>query len=169
MIHEGRTVMRDPHNFDARANIMWGGMVCHNDIMGVGRKQDWNSHHLEHVMSAVYDCAHGAGLSVIMPAWMTYCIEHSDAKRFTQLAVKVFGCQLDVDDPKRTAREGVEAFQHHKREINMPQTLAEIGADPNDIEKLVEMHGVGDGVTGGYVGLTSDAIREIYQIAAGLR
>lgn len=169
MIHEGRTVMRDPHNFDARANIMWGGMVCHNDIMGVGRKQDWNSHHLEHVMSAVYDCAHGAGLSVIMPAWMTYCIEHSDAKRFTQLAVKVFGCQLDVDDPKRTAREGVEAFKNLMREFNMPLTFAEIGADPNDIEKLVEMNGVGDGVTGGYVGLTSDAIREIYQIAAGLR
>lgn len=55
------------------------------------------------------------------------------------------------------------------REFNMPLTFAEIGADPNDIEKLVEMNGVGDGVTGGYVGLTSDAIREIYQIAAGLR
>ena len=68
MLHEGRRVMEDPHNYEARANIMWAGMVCHNDIMGVGRQQDWNSHHLEHVLSAKYDCAHGAGLAVIMPA-----------------------------------------------------------------------------------------------------
>ena len=70
MLHEGPRVMADPHDYGARANIMWAGMVCHNDMMGVGRKQDWNSHHLEHVLSALYDCAHGAGLAVIMPAWM---------------------------------------------------------------------------------------------------
>lgn len=166
MMHEGRTVMKDPDNFDARANIMWGGMVCHNDIMGVGRKQDWNSHHLEHVLSAVYNCAHGAGLAVIMPAWMSYCIEHSDAKRFIQLATRVFGCQMDYDAPKRTAREGVEAFKNFLRELNMPLTYAELGIDP-DIDKMVEMNNVGDGVTGGYVGLTSEAIREIYELARG--
>ncbi len=166
MMHEGRTVMKDPNNFDARANIMWGGMVCHNDIMGVGRKQDWNSHHLEHVLSAVYNCAHGAGLAVIMPAWMTYCIEHSDAKRFIQLATRVFGCQMDYDDPKRTAREGVQVFKNFLKELNMPLTYAELGIEP-DIDKMVEMNNVGDGVTGGYVGLTSEAIREIYELAKG--
>ena len=120
MMHEGRRVMKDPHDYEARANIMWAGMVVHNDVMGVGRKQDWNSHHLEHVLSAVYDCAHGAGLSVIMPAWMSYCVEHSDALRFAQMATRIFGCQMDYDDPKRTAREGVEAFKNFLRELNMP-------------------------------------------------
>ena len=52
----------------------------------------------------------------------------------------------------------------------MPLTLAELGIDAADIEKLVEMNGVKDGeVTGGYVGLTRDAIREIYEMAAGIR
>ena len=83
MLHEGRRVMEDPHNYEARANIMWAGMVCHNDIMGVGRQQDWNSHHLEHVLSAKYDCAHGAGLAVIMPAWMRYCAEHGGGNNST--------------------------------------------------------------------------------------
>lgn len=169
MMHEGRSVMADPHDYDARANIMWGGMVCHNDIMGVGRKQDWNSHHLEHVLSALYDVAHGAGLSVIMPAWMSYCIEHGNAERFVLMATRIFGCQLDASDPKRTAREGVEAFKNFLRELNMPLTFAEIGVDPDDIGRMVEMNNVGDGVTGGYLGLSSDAVREIYEIAAGLR
>lgn len=170
MLHEGRRVMEDPHNYEARANIMWAGMVCHNDVMGIGRKQDWNSHHLEHVLSAVYDCAHGAGLAVIMPAWMDYCIEHHpDANRFVAMATRLFGCQMDYADPKRTAREGVAAFRSFLRELGMPLTFAEIGADPNDIAKLVEMNNIGDGVTGGYVGLDKQAHFEIYEIAAGLR
>ena len=169
MLHEGPRVMADPHDYGARANIMWAGMVCHNDMMGVGRKQDWNSHHLEHVLSALYDCAHGAGLAVIMPAWMRYCADHHDGLRMAQMAVRVFGCQMDFADPRRTALEGIAAFRAFLKSIGMPLTLAEIGADPADIPKLVEMNHVGGGVTGGYVGLTSDAIREIYEIAAGLR
>ena len=169
MLHEGPRVMADPHDYGARANIMWAGMVCHNDMMGVGRKQDWNSHHLEHVLSALYDCAHGAGLAVIMPAWMRYCADHHDGLRMAQIAVRVFGCQMDFADPRRTALEGIAAFRAFLKSIGMPLTFAEIGADPADIPKLVEMNHVGGGVTGGYVGLTSDAIREIYEIAAGLR
>ena len=169
MLHEGRRVMADPHNYEARANIMWAGMVCHNDVMGVGRKQDWNSHHLEHVLSALYDCAHGAGLAVIMPAWMRYCVEHGGQKRFAQMAVRVFGCQMDFDDPKRTAMEGVNAFRAFLKDIGMPLTFAEIGADPADIPKLVEMNHIGDGVTGGYIGLDRAAHQEIYEIAAGMR
>ena len=42
---------------------MWAGMVAHNNIVGVGRQQDWNSHGLEHELSGLYDCAHGAGLA----------------------------------------------------------------------------------------------------------
>ena len=169
MLHEGPRVMADPHDYGARANIMWAGMVCHNDMMGVGRKQDWNSHHLEHVLSALYDCAHGAGLAVVMPAWMRYCADHHDGLRMAQMAVRVFGCQMDFADPRRTALEGIAAFRAFLKSIGMPLTFAEIGADPADIPKLVEMNHVGGGVTGGYVGLTSDAIREIYEIAAGLR
>ena len=78
--------MEDPHNYEARANIMWAGMVCHNDIMGVGRQQDWNSHHLEHVLSAKYDCAHGAGLAVIHPIlyrhgvqWSAYFLDYRNS------------------------------------------------------------------------------------------
>ena len=167
MLHEGRRVMEDPHNYEARANIMWAGMVCHNDIMGVGRQQDWNSHHLEHVLSAKYDCAHGAGLAVIMPAWMRYCAEHGGEKRLAQMAVRVFGCQMDFDDPKRTALEGIEAFRAFLRSIGMPLTFAEIGADPADIPELVEMNRIGDGKTGGYIGLDRQAHFDIYNLAAG--
>ncbi|WP_303805483.1 iron-containing alcohol dehydrogenase, partial [Ruminococcus flavefaciens] len=63
MVKETPRVIADPDNYDARANIMWAGMVAHNGIVGVGRSQDWNSHGIEHELSALYDCAHGAGLA----------------------------------------------------------------------------------------------------------
>lgn len=97
------------------------------------------------MLSAKYDCAHGAGLAVIMPAWMRYCAEHGGEKRLAQMAVRVFGCQMDFDDPKRTALEGIEAFRAFLRSIGMPLTFAEIGADPADIPELVEMNHIGDG------------------------
>lgn len=81
----------------------------------------------------------------------------------------VYGGQMDFDDPKRTAREGVEAFKNFLRELNMPLTFAEVGADPASIPRLVEMNNIGDGVTGGYVGLDRAAHFEIYETAAGLR
>lgn len=70
MIHEAPKVIEDPDHYQARANIMWAGMMAHNDCCGVGRVQDWASHDMEHELSAIYDCAHGAGLAVVFPAWM---------------------------------------------------------------------------------------------------
>jgi len=72
MIKEAPRVIRDPNNYQAQANIMWAGMMAHNNSCGVGRTQDWASHNIEHELSALYDCAHGAGLAVVFPAWMTY-------------------------------------------------------------------------------------------------
>ena len=54
MIKETPRVIADPHNYQARANIMWAGTVAHNDIVGVGRSQDWNSHAIEHELSGVF-------------------------------------------------------------------------------------------------------------------
>ena len=37
MKHEGPRVIADPNNYEARANIMWAGMMAHNNSCGVGR------------------------------------------------------------------------------------------------------------------------------------
>lgn len=67
---------------------MWAGTVAHTNIVGVGREQDWNSHGIEHELSALYDCAHGAELAVIMPAWMEFVYKHN-VLRFAQAAVRI--------------------------------------------------------------------------------
>ena len=164
MIRETPRVITDPANYEARANIMWAGTVAHTNIVGVGREQDWNSHGIEHELSALYDCAHGAGLAVIMPAWMEYVLGHNPL-RFAQAAVRIWGCQMDFEVPERTAREGVVRFRRFLRSIGMPLTFAELGAKPEDIPHLVESFGIGDGKTGGFMPLTREDVTNIYETA----
>ena len=165
MVKETPRVIADPGNYQARANIMWAGTVAHTNIVGVGRAQDWNSHGIEHELSALYDCAHGAGLAVIMPAWMEFVYKHNPL-RFAQAAVRVWGCQMDFENPEVTALEGIRRFRSFLRSIGMPINFAELGAREEDIPRLVEKHGVGTGRTGGFVALSAEDIAEIYRIAA---
>ena len=166
MKHEGPRVIADPQNYEARANIMWAGMMAHNNSCGVGRSQDWNSHNIEHELSALYDCAHGAGLAVTMPAVFTYVMNH-DVMRFAKAAVRVWGCQMDFDHPEATALEGIEAFRNFLISIGMPKNFKELGAKEEDIPKLVEVLCRGDGRTGtisGFVSLNEDDCTKIYQM-----
>ncbi|HBB72596.1 MAG TPA: NADH-dependent alcohol dehydrogenase [Ruminococcus sp.] len=165
MIKETPRVIADPCNYDARANIMWAGTVAHTNIVGVGREQDWNSHGIEHELSALYDCAHGAGLAVIMPAWMEFVCSH-DPMRFAQAAVRVWGCHMDFANPENTAREGIRRFRSFLHSIGMPINFAELGAREEDIPALVDKFGIGSGRTGGFVKLSAEDIAEIYRIAA---
>ena len=165
MIKETPRVIADPGNYEARANIMWAGTVAHNDIVGVGRSQDWNSHAIEHELSALYDCAHGAGLAVIMPAWMEFVYKH-DIMRFAQAAVRIWGCEMNFINPELTALEGIQCFRSFLSYIGLPINFEELGAKEEDIPKLVDKLGIGNGRTGGFVQLSSNDIIEIYRIAA---
>ena len=127
--------LADPGDYNARAELMWAGMLAHNNSCGVGRQQDWASHQMEHELSSFYDCAHGAGLAVVMPAWMEYVMPQG-VDRFAQFAVRVFGCEMDFACPENTAREGIERLRAFFRSIGMPTTFAEIGARAEDIPAM---------------------------------
>lgn len=166
MVKETPRVIEDPNNYDARANIMWAGTVAHNGIVGVGRAQDWNSHGIEHELSGLYDCAHGAGLAVVMPSWMEFVMEH-DVMRFAQMAERVFGVPMNFADPADTAKKGIKEFRKFLKSIGMPVNFKELGANKEDIPVLVEKFGLGeDGKTGGFVSLSSKDVEKILNIAA---
>jgi len=75
--------LKDPMNYDVRAEICWAGTVAHNNLLNMGRVGDWGSHAIEHELSGMYDVAHGAGLAVAFPAWMKYVYKANKARVFT--------------------------------------------------------------------------------------
>ena len=166
LVEESPKVFIDSQDYDARANIMWAGMVAHNNIVGVDREQDWSSHQIEHELSSLYDVAHGAGLAVIMPAWMTYVCEKNPDK-FVQFAVRVWGCDMNFENPEVTAREGIARFKEFLASIGMPKNFADIGANAKDIDEMVDHLRISEeNKIGGYVKLSPNDVKEIFKIAA---
>jgi alcohol dehydrogenase YqhD (iron-dependent ADH family) len=164
MIKETPLAIAKSDDYGARANMMWAGMIAHNNICGVGREQDWASHTIEHELSGLYDVTHGAGLAVIFPAWMKYVMKH-DVNRFAQFAVKVWGCTLDTKNPEKTAKEGIDKFVEFLKSIQMPTTFAEIGAKAEDIPVLIKKLGIGKGTLGFFVKLKEEDVVNIYKLA----
>lgn len=166
IIDESPRVMANPHDYNARANIMWAGMVAHNGTCGVGCEEDWASHYMEHEVSAVYNVSHGAGLAVIFPAWLTYMASHN-VRKVAQWAERVWGVE-PTGDGESTALEGIKRYKDFLRSIGMPVTFAELGIEKPDIDLLNrKLHENKGDTVGAYIRLDAQATREIYETALG--
>lgn len=164
IIEEAPKVMKDPRDYDARANIMWAGTLAHNGVCGCGKEEDWASHGLEHEISAIYDVAHGAGLSVILLAYMRFMLEHKP-ERIGLLGRNLFGKESGEGDVK----DGVyamEKFESFFKSLRMPTTFSELGIENPDIDLLVKkVHENKGEVFGAYYPITPEVSRSIYELA----
>jgi len=162
-----------PDDYDARADIMWAGTLAHNDLCGCGRSLaptsragGWESHALEHQLSALDPkITHGAGLAVVMPAWMRY-VWREDPSRFLDFARMVFG--FVPEDGSEASREacvtrGIDALQEFFVSIGMPRYLDEFGLKTDDVDTLVAMLQAAKGsALGAFKRLDMDDVRAIY-------
>ena len=149
-------VLENPEDYDARASIMWAGTLAHNDIAGLGRnaKPDgraggWESHALEHELSAHNpQITHGAGLAVVMPAWMRY-VWRACPERWLTFGRLVFDIEpVDVvedciDGTPEEAEEDavlatIDELQAFFYSMGMPRTLGELGVKAEDIDALLQ-------------------------------
>lgn len=163
IIEEAPKILADPTDYDPRANIMWAGTLAHNGICGCGKQEDWTSHGMEHEISALYDVAHGAGLAVMFPAYMTYLAEHKP-QRVAMLARNVLG--VTESDDKEAALEGIKVLKEFFKFIGMPVTLRELGVENPDIPLMVKKLHINKGeIIGSYYKLDSKATEEIYRLA----
>ncbi|MGE4549013.1 MAG: iron-containing alcohol dehydrogenase [Intestinibacillus sp.] len=163
----GRAAIANPCDYEARATLMWASSLSHNGLTGCGRKTAFTVHKLEHDISGLHDhVAHGAGLSVLFPAWAK-AIYRQDVRKFAQLAARVWGCEMNFDHPERTALEGIRAMQAYFKEIGMPTTLSELGVHPEHYETIVNLT-TANGTKSApscYGEMDRERILEIYKIA----
>ncbi len=162
----GRRAIAAPNDYEARATLMWAGSISHNNLTECGRLRLFPVHKLEHELSAFRDeIAHGAGLSVLFPAWALYVMEH-DVPRFAQLAHRVLGVEMDFSHPERTARDGILTLKRFFEEIGMPVHMAQLGIKPENYETLADNAiRTAGGPVKSYVPLDKPAILEIFRLA----
>lgn len=164
IMDQARKIVTDPHDYQARANIMWAGTLAHNGICGCGCAEDWASHGMEHELSALYGVTHGAGLAVINSAWMEFMAIHNPRK-VAQMAHRIFDI-ADSGDATADALAGVAALRNFYRSIGMPVTLAELGVENPDIDELVRRVHINKGNPfGSYYPITPEVSRAIYTLA----
>ncbi len=158
-------IMDNPKDYDARANIMWAGMLCHQGLAGIGRNEDWTTHALEHEISALdTSITHGAGLAVLFPAWM-YFVYRENPRRFMLYGSEVFGITPTGDD-LADARRAIEATQQFFTSLGMPQRLTQFGITRDMIETLIPTLRINKGEAfGSFKKITLDDARAIYRMA----
>jgi len=163
IMNEAPIVMAEPENYDARANIMWSGTMAHNGICGCGRREDWGSHGLEHVLSAEYGVTHGAGLATVFPAWMTFMASHKPAK-VAQLGQRIFGISAELD-PEQGALKTAEAMRDFFKSLGLPVNLKELGITDPDFRHLTEcfLRDKGNPFRG-YMTLGPEEVEAIYRL-----
>ena len=158
-------VIANPNDYEARANIMWCGTIAHNDTCSIGRQEDWNSHAMEHEISAEYDVTHGAGLAVVFPAFLDYAADHNPHK-VAQLGYRVLGIEntgnLSADAHK--AASALRTWLHDV--LHMPVTFSQLGVPNPDLELLnTRLHKLKGEIMQGYMQLDYNATMEIYKKA----
>lgn len=89
--------LREPENYEARANLMWTSSWAINGFINGGKRKAWSCHPMEHELSAVYDITHGLGLAILTPRWMEYCLDQTNVDKYVQYGVNVFGIDASLD------------------------------------------------------------------------
>jgi len=129
-------ILKDPQNYNARANTMWSAILAFNGLTTAGMGLiSYPAHMIEHSLSALYDIAHGAGLGITLPGWMNYVVT-TNPKKFARLGREIFNIK-ETDDLK-AAVEGIHRLKRWFSSIGSPVSLKEAGISEDDIGKIAE-------------------------------
>lgn len=161
-----RTVLKNPEDYEARAEIFlacaWG---C-NGIYGMGMESSgWPLHGIEHALSAYYDIIHGLGLAIITPHWMRHVLNEKTLHRFVKFGVNVFG--IDPKLPElEIANEAIDQLVAFYKSIGIPMHLTEVGIpDGSRINEMAHHVAENENLDQAWAPLDEKDIAEIMHLA----
>lgn len=155
--------MREPENYEARANLMWTSSWAINGFVNGGKRQAWSCHPMEHELSAIYDITHGLGLAILTPRWMEYCLDESTVSKYVQFAVNVFGVNKD-QEPMEIAKQGIEKLSEFFFNIlELKRSFTEVGIDRTNFS-VMATKACGGQVLPGFKPLAQQDIEKIFEM-----
>jgi NADH-dependent butanol dehydrogenase A len=131
VIETTEILLNNPDDYEARSEFAWAATMALNGFTYIGVDgYSYPNHMIEHAMSAVVDCAHGAGLSVIMPAWMIW---HKDQNlsAYERFAKEIFNLN--------SAEAGIAALKTWFKKVGAPTRLSEIGIDGKILDEVIDV------------------------------
>ncbi len=130
--------MRNPTDYEARANLMWASSWAINGFVTGGKTHDWSVHPMEHELSAFYDITHGLGLAILTPRWLEYCLDKTTVKKYYSFGVNVFGIDPSLS-PDEVAKRAIKALSDFFTEtLKLDGTLSAIGIGDGHFSEMAE-------------------------------
>lgn len=165
VIHYGPIALKEPENYEARANLMWASSLGLNHILTVGKGGAWSCHPIEHELSAYYDITHGEGLAIVTPAWMKAVLCDTTVERFAMFGRNVW--DITEGDAREIAEKAIEKTAEFFKSLGLPSTLKEVGINAEKFEEMAEEAVRTSGIsTRSYYHLNKEDIVKIYESCA---
>lgn len=167
----GIRAVQNGADLEARKQLQWASSIALSGMVQAGADGPFVVHAIEHVLSAWYDVPHGAGLSVLNPAWMLWAAKENPEK-FALFAMKVFG--VKAKDDAMAATMGITVLKTKFLELGLPLTLQDLGVPQRDWPDLADsvLNTVGrEAQTGGKIlpairPMDREAILEVFVLAS---
>jgi len=156
--------IKEPDNYDARANLMWNATMALNGIVGLGDVNNWTVHPMEHELSAYYDITHGVGLGILTPRWLKAVQKDpSTHELLARFAKNVWG--INNSDEDEAGSEAIKETYNWISSLGFEMTLPEVGIkDETNFDAMAESAvTTGDLSKNGYIKLTPEDVKNIYR------
>lgn len=161
LIEEGPRVLKDPNNYDARANIMWAATCALNGFISLGVPQDWASHLIGHEITAEYGLDHAQTLAVVLPGTMQVQRDKKKAK-LLQYAERVFGLTGGSEDERIDA--AIARTEEFFRSVGQKTKLSEYDIGPEACDVIAKRIGKFPFKLGEHQDIDDDKVREILKL-----
>ena len=162
VIRYAPVAIKEPDNYEARANLMWAASWAINGFVRGSKRQPWSCHPMEHALSAAYDITHGLGLAILIPRWMAYTLDRTTMSKFHQFGRNVFG--IEDLEPMIVAEKSIQLLSDFFfQTLQLKSSLSELGIDDSNLALMAEKV-CGGGVLAGFKPLRQEDIESILRL-----
>lgn len=164
LLLNAKRLIKNPLDYNARAEVQWLSTLSHNGILDTGRMACWGSHRIEHELSAQYDITHGEGMAIVFPAWCQYMAEKKPEK-LAQLANRVFHIDYHNHSHIEMALILAQKLKAFFASLHLATSLKELNITSNDFELMAQRATSQSSTVGHYVPLNKQDIIHILNLA----
>lgn len=155
-----KIALKEPENYEARANLMWASTMALNGLTGCGKDGAWTAHPIEHEMSAYYDITHGVGLAIVTPRWMRYILNEDTVDKFCEYGINVWGLSKELERFE-LANKAIDLTEQFFRECEIPMTLSELSIDDSKFKEMARKSVYFGGLKDAYYELNEEDVEKI--------
>ncbi|WP_017444027.1 iron-containing alcohol dehydrogenase [Gayadomonas joobiniege] len=134
LIEEGPKALKNPQDYDTRANLMWSATMALNGLIGQGVVQDWSTHMIGHELTALYGLDHAQTLAIVLPPLM-YVQREQKQEKIVQLGQRVFG--LEAENQAQLIDATINAVQSFFEQMQVKTRLADYDLDDSIIDEVI--------------------------------